>query len=75
MIEISGPFDKHVEQISLPVQIALLDQIKCSLDDKQKPDHALARGTENPVYVKGWRLRLLSLGSVSRSYRASFADN
>lgn len=62
MIENLGPLNKQVEQISLQAQKALLDLVKRSLDEKQLSNQASAPDINTPGYVKGWRLRLLSLG-------------
>ena len=64
MIEDLNPPDMHDEQISLPTQNVILELVKRSQDDEQRPDHVAAQDTENPVYVTGWRLRLLTIGSV-----------
>lgn len=75
LIKTLCPVDNHVEQISPPAERALSDQIQDSLDEKEKPDHASASDAERPVYVRGWRLRLLSLGLALTIYPSTVADH
>lgn len=64
-----------VDQITPQVEIFLSAQGNDSLNEKQRPDSAsVAPDRDIPVYVKGWRLRLLCLGSASRTNLSRIAD-
>jgi hypothetical protein len=64
-----------VDQIPPQIEIFLSAQVNDSLNEKHRSDPAsVVPDRETPVYVKGWRLRLLCLGSASRTNLSRIAD-
>ncbi len=71
-VETSHATDESTE-LSTPVDRSPLSRIQESIDDKSVL--ALAPAADCSVYVTGWRLHFLSLGSVASSYCCDLADH
>ncbi len=66
--------DQGAERTSLQVEVFPPVQVGDSLDEKKRQGPASAPDKEVHHYVRGWRLRFLTLGSASRENPSSFPD-
>lgn len=78
-----SPLECHAEPVSLPVEMPVPAQMEDAVDEKQEIDPASTQVSVKsetpdisiPIYVKGWRFRLLLLGSALRNCPSAVIDD